>query len=278
MEDKGYKMVYKIKDNKESLLFYENKYKEILDDNQLRILGKEFVKNNRNKGKLVINNKKCELKEFMEINDIKNNNELKIGIVFSKNIYNRSDMFNKCVSLLKFYSFNDNYNHIEEEVYEYLVEEDENLIDNYNSDNDINDVHSLYNNLKDNKKIINSQISEQKNKYSNCSIISDWNNNLINSQDIIYVLTGLFYDCSSLISLPDISKWNINNVTNINNMFHNCLSLISLPDISKWNVNNVTDINDVFRNCLSLISLQEISKWNNNSDTNMYQVFNNCYH
>ncbi len=38
--------------------------------------------------------------------------------------------------------------------------------------------------------------------------------------------------CTSLETLPDISKWNTNKV-NMEEMFNLCLSLISLPDISK---------------------------------------------
>ena len=47
------------------------------------------------------------------------------------------------------------------------------------------------------------------------------------------------YGCSSLTTLPDISKWNTNNVTNIAYIFVGCSSLTTLPDISKWNINNV---------------------------------------
>jgi len=62
--------------------------------------------------------------------------------------------------------------------------------------------------------------------------ISNWN---ISN---IFLLSYLFYECSSLKELPDISKWNVNNVLGINNLFFNCSSLISLPDISKWNIFN----------------------------------------
>ena len=44
----------------------------------------------------------------------------------------------------------------------------------------------------------------------------------------------LFNGCKSLLSLPDISKWNINNVTDMEYLFSVCESLSSLPDISKW--------------------------------------------
>ena len=48
-------------------------------------------------------------------------------------------------------------------------------------------------------------------------------------------MESMFYGCSSLLSLPDISKWNTSNVTNMGYMFFGCSSLSSLPDISKWN-------------------------------------------
>ena len=35
----------------------------------------------------------------------------------------------------------------------------------------------------------------------------------------------------------------------MNNMFDYCKSLISLPDISKWNTQNVTDMNSIFDYC-----------------------------
>ena len=66
-------------------------------------------------------------------------------------------------------------------------------------------------------------------------------------------MMGMFYKCNSLISLPDISKWNTSNVNYMSWMFYECNSLISLPDISKWNTSKVNDI---------LTSLTDLSKWN----------------
>ena len=49
----------------------------------------------------------------------------------------------------------------------------------------------------------------------------------------------MFYGCSLLKSLPDISKWNIINAINISYLFYDCSSLKYLPDISKWDIENV---------------------------------------
>ena len=118
----------------------------------------------------------------------------------------------------------------------------------------------------------------------------------------------MFYGCSSLSSLPDISKLNTNNITNMSLMFALCSSLSSLPDISKWNINkaikfkylfggclniiipkkinkleiklkgilNITSMSYMFDGCSSLSSLPDISKWNTNNVTNMSDMFVNC--
>ena len=45
----------------------------------------------------------------------------------------------------------------------------------------------------------------------------------------------------------------INNVTDMSYMFSGCSSLSSLPDISKWNTNNVTTMTSMFDGCSSLL-------------------------
>ena len=86
----------------------------------------------------------------------------------------------------------------------------------------------------------------------------------------------MFRCCESLLSLPDISKWNTSNVTNMENLFDRCSSLLSLPDISKWNTSNVTNMNSMFKDCTSLISLPDISKWNTSKVTNIEYMFSGC--
>ena len=52
-------------------------------------------------------------------------------------------------------------------------------------------------------------------------------------------MNAVFYNCKSLISLPDISKWDTSNVTILSSIFANCESLKNMPDISKWNTKNI---------------------------------------
>ena len=60
---------------------------------------------------------------------------------------------------------------------------------------------------------------------------------------------GIFTNCSSLKSLPDISKWNTKNVINMREMFSFCNSLNSFPDISKWELNEELDYSSIFLGC-----------------------------
>ena len=45
-------------------------------------------------------------------------------------------------------------------------------------------------------------------------------------------------------------------------MFCNCLSLSSLPDISKWNTDNVNDMNGMLDNCILLLNISNSQKNN----------------
>ena len=60
-------------------------------------------------------------------------------------------------------------------------------------------------------------------------------------------MSGMFYGCSLLLSLPDISKWNTNNVTDMSSMF---FKLSFLPEISIWIANN--DMINMFDGCEQL--------------------------
>ena len=57
--------------------------------------------------------------------------------------------------------------------------------------------------------------------------------------------------------MPDISKWNTNNVTNMSCMFFLCTSLEILPDISKWNIEHVIDKNYMFYGCNEYLNVPE---------------------
>ena len=101
MKEKIYKMVYKKNVNiPRGSILNKKVRKEIISDN-IRIIGHSFFENNINKVKLIINNKKIYLKELIDMKNYKDN-KIKINMIISDQLYNRSYMFENCVNLIEF--------------------------------------------------------------------------------------------------------------------------------------------------------------------------------
>ena len=130
---------------------------------------------------------------------------------------------------------------------------------------------------------------------NNCNLIINgeekelceyYNNNDDFDNDILYVklyinknfndMSFMFHRCSSLLSLPDISKWNTSNVTNFRCMFSNCSLLSSLPDISEWDTSNVIKMDHLFYQCSKLKNIPDISKWDTSKVSDMSYMFYQC--
>ena len=113
------------------------------------------------------------------------------------------------------------------------------------------DVDFVKNNKNNCYLIINGKQRELCD-YLNMNEIKIENNQLKIKLIEIKLITSMrcmFYNCSSLVSLPDISKWNTANVTDMRFMFYDCSSLKSFPDISKWKLNKELDKEDMFKGC-----------------------------
>ena len=181
MDEYIFKMIYQI-DNK--------------DDN-LRILGKDFVKNNKNKCKLIVENRKLKLTESIPKKEIKNN-MLSIKMILGKDICNARFMFKDCISLLKCLNFNN------EEKFQ-LIDED-NIIktkeDISISIEDTIDDNSipLFKNLGKFQLNYIPKIKQPDEEYSEASTILNWINRLTLVLRNFTNLEGMFYNCSSLIS------------------------------------------------------------------------------
>ena len=161
--------------------------------------------------------------------------------------------------------------------------------------NNIKHCKLIYNNKKNNLKsklVINDSIKTRgvlnikltginnvRNMYKiffNCSNLISLPD--INKWDTKYIInmSRIFCACTSLSSLPDLSSWKTNNVINMAGMFWQCKSLKSIPDISKWNIENVYDLGFMFCECFSITSLPDISKWNTINVKSFSKLFYLC--
>ena len=97
---------------------------------------------------------------------------------------------------------------------------------------------------------------------------------LIEKSEIID-MSYMFYECASLLSIINFSKWKTKNVNNTSYMFYGCSSLNNLPDISTLITDNVIDISYMFFGCISLKYLPDINKWNLKNVRNKENIFVN---
>ena len=77
---------------------------------------------------------------------------------------------------------------------------------------------------------------------------------------IYFIAYSILYIIHKILNkLPDISKWETNNVENISYLFHNCSKLSFMPDISKWNLNNIKSFEYPFLGCSFLNELSYLN-------------------
>ena len=226
-------------------------------DNQIKIFGEYFVKNNKKKCKIIIDSKEYNLCSHLPKNKInKSILELKLKILHP--LKSMRDMFSKCKSLIYF-------------------------CDNNLDTSQVSNISNLFlecrqlSFLSDISKWKTSQITDMSSVFKGCKLLSNISD--ISKWDTSKVInmSYMFSGCSSLTSLPDISIWNLTNVTDISCMFEGCSSLSIFPDISKWNTSNINFMSDTFKGCSSLSTLPEISKWNISNVVFMNDIFRECF-
>ena len=117
-------------------------YKVDQNINIIRILGEDFVKNNKNKGKIIYKNKIFPLQDYFVFeNNL--NNKLKIQMLLSKDCYNKSCMFKDCLSLIQI-QFNSTIYNREDLTFN----SENNLYTRFNRDKNIKNYNNTFNNEK----------------------------------------------------------------------------------------------------------------------------------
>ena len=236
------------------------KYK-IDKEDKINIFGNQFVRNNKNNYRIIINNKDYELMSILNIKEIGleiKNEIIEIKLKQIKTVTDLSYMFSDCKTLIEIKD-----------------------ISNWNTDNILYmktmfSQCELLTTLPDISNWNTHNVIEMNNMFSKCKSlcslpdISKWNTSNVKN------ISAIFQECVKISSLPDISKWNTNNVTDISYLFNKCSLLSSIPDISKWNTNNVTDMSFLFNECSSLSSIPDISNWNTNNVITIKAMFSDC--
>ena len=61
-------------------------------------------------------------------------------------------------------------------------------------------------------------------------------------------MSYIFCGCNNLVSVGDLSNWDVSNVEYMTSIFNNCHYLKSVGDLSKWNVSKVKYMFGMFNN------------------------------
>ena len=194
--NKYFKMIYKPNENKKEK---KEIIKKMIDEDDftfddeketkeevIRILGKYFVKQNKNKCKIIYNNKKYKLKEYfdeIDINYKKDIKEIKLKLIGIDNITNMKKMFYGCIHLRSISEL-DNEN-IQQYDYQYDISSDiySPLLE---------DINEINNNIEINDEL-NETNKNSSNFYDGCTysekIISKskFENNFLSSSENIFI-------------------------------------------------------------------------------------------
>ena len=230
--------------NNQDFVTFQLEYKPPTIGNYIELFYSKFVDKNKDKCKIIYNEKEYDLMEYFKFdNNYNHNDSIKIQLRINNNITDISYMFYFCKELLSISDL---------------------LVDNYN----ITDINELFDGNNFNNSSEKSNNSNEIDKSE-----AFYNDNLILPSIQKNSNSSIYSEINELIYL----KENIfTNVTNMSTMFSGCSSLISLPDISKWDTKNVTDMSGMFCDCSSLNNLEGISKWDTKSVTDMSRMFYGC--
>ena len=274
-------MLSKNEDMKDSVTII---FKPILNNiDNTRILGKSFVEKNKDKCYIEYQGTIHDLKEyFEEIDNNYNHQDTKAFFPTGANkIKDMSYLFADCnkLSLLLItseYNFwKKNMDKIDETFFEKNISsfdfssESNPCFSNKDDTNSFNKENSSFNTVLSNIEKTKDSNDDMRDRHLIAST-------LINSN--VTSMSHLFYNCNSIISLPDITQFDTSNIINMSYAFFGCNSLKSLPHISKWNTSNAKNMSNIFGECDSIISLPDISKWNTSNVQHMSQIIVNVDH
>ena len=269
-------------DNKNYLIieYYISKY------NIIKIFSEQFVKNNKDKCKIIHEEQTYDLSSTFKLTK----KEKFLKIILEENeigkISDMSYMFYGCDSLKSINVINWNTKYVTNMSNIFseckLLNSIEG-ISNWKTDEVINMSNMFYgcislNPFPDISKWNTKKVKDISKMFSGCKSLpdlSEWNLSYVEN------MSNLFSRNSHLIKIPFLSKWgndsnNLSNVTNMSYLFNECTQLQKISGLEKWGTSKVKNMSNLFSGCVNLISKPDISNWDTSSVYDMSNLFNNC--
>ncbi len=100
--------------------------------------------------------------------------------------------------------------------------------------------------------------------------IEEWDTSRIHDMSYLFDFKAILFHTYN----PDISKWDVSNVTTMRYMLHGMVYFNR--DLSAWNTSNVTNMHNMFSHALYFNG--SVSSWNTSNVTDMSHMFYNALH
>ena len=220
------------------------------ESSEIGIFGEVFVKNNKDKCHLIINEKEYELRARYKF---KTKGEQTITLVIDQEITNFSNMFYFGVSVFSYHRNN-------------LI--DASSLENLDTSKceDFSNMFWRCKKIKDFDFLLKWDVANCKTfnamfrccEFSGVNFLSNWN--LKNAVDLKYLFEG----CRNLKDLEGIQNWNVENVENFKGMFNWCSNISDFNALQNWNMNKAKDLSSMFSNSTNLDNIDCFYKWNLN--------------
>ena len=85
--------------------------------------------------------------------------------------------------------------------------------------------------------------------FGNCESLEELDLSSFETTSLTWSLAGMFYNCKKLLFLPNLSRWNTCNLTDMNNLFYGCSSY-KIMDLYYLDTSQVTTMELLFCNCI----------------------------
>ena len=303
------------KNNEEIYIEYDVKKEDIDENNYVSIFGKyikdyetDFVKENKNKIKVIINNEEKPLDYKYKLNlgynkiIIKLNsyidcleyifygcNSLKsiegLKYLETKYIKDFSNMFYGCRTLSDIKALENwnvsNGNNFDGMFAECILLKNIKALEKWNVSNGKNFLGMFFGckSLEDIKPLEKWNVSNGNNFegfFKECESLSDINPLVKWDVSKGHNFSSMFYKCRSLKDIKPLKKWNVSNGNNFEGMFGKCKSLSDIAALGNWNVSKGNNFSGMFYNCSSLSNLKGLQNWNVSKGSNFLFMFREC--
>ena len=235
-KNKSFKFKYLTKKNKELI----------------NIFGEEFVKNNKNKCNIIIDNSidsELRTKFYFELKG-----EHTITLIINEEDVNFNGLFDFKINIGLVNSF--------------VPTDDKNILEFFKSKNRVIDASSLED-LDTSKFISLSHMFTGCANIKNFYFLKNWNVSKCTD------FSGLFFGCS-FTKIDFLEKWDVGKATNFLDMFKYCINLNDLKYIKNWNVENAEIFKTMFDRCYSLTDVNALQNWNMGKAKDISWMFTWC--